>query len=91
MDDKTQLELASGLKKWVAEYIVLRHNKLIHGNVEVKMNIDKEIKEKGLNKDEVYGCFGGDPDNPETRKEIMGCAELFIKMNGIKKEGDKNV
>lgn len=63
-------DIPKGLIGWVADYIEAR----MEGNSKlaknIKKNLDKEIKELGLNSKEVFMYFG-DPDDPKQKDSVM--------------------
>lgn len=69
-DPEAPAEMDAGLVQWVRDYIKARH----YGNVNlarsIKTNIDRRIKEKGLNAAEVYNVFG-DPDDPKQKAAVL--------------------
>lgn len=69
-ESEVPAEMDAGLVQWVRDYIKARH----YGNVNlarsIKTNIDRRIKEKGLNSAEVYNVFG-DPDDPKQKDAVL--------------------
>ena len=65
-EDKTDKELEDGMKAWVKDYIDARKAGKVKDAKKIKDNIDKKIKEKGLNKKKVWFVYG-DPDDPKNK------------------------
>lgn len=60
---RTNIEMDRGLKSFVADMIMARHNNNRKLARELKLTIDKIIKDKDLDSDMVYFYYG-DPDDP---------------------------
>ncbi|KKN80258.1 hypothetical protein LCGC14_0332270 [marine sediment metagenome] len=67
--DKTDAELQAGLKSFVATYIKQRAAGNVRGAKQTKKNIDRIIREKGLDAKKVYSVQG-DPDDPQRRESV---------------------
>jgi len=75
---RTKVELDSGLRMLVSHYIEIRAASprvAPHVLGGVKMEIDRIIKDKKLNRKMVYFCYG-DPDDPQDNKDVHRRAKL---------------
>jgi len=61
----------------VAKYIMRRWASDIDGAIELRDKIYSDIKEYGLEEDEVFFFFG-DPDDPRTRETTYSEAHSYI-------------
>lgn len=68
--------IPKGIKSWVADYIITRHEGNVKLAKEMKKNIEDEIKSLGLKKKEVFGIFG-DPDDPKQKDKVLKKAKDF--------------
>lgn len=65
MMDKTDQALQAGLKNWVKDYIIALYLKRPDAAKNIMKQIDKDIKDKGLNKEKVYFYYG----NPSIKSD----------------------
>lgn len=74
---RTKVELDSGLRMLVSHFIQLRMTKDVPPHVlgGVKMDIDRIIKDKKLNRKMVYFCYG-DPDDPQDKEDVLRRAKI---------------
>lgn len=70
--------IPKGIKSWVADYIIARHEGNTKLAKKMKKDIESEIKDLGLKKNDVFFVFG-DPDDPKQKDKVLKKAKEFQK------------